>query len=114
MAVSGCTGVPFCRLKGYQDLLSVTKRVNPGQALHGEPIEICVHVFKTCQSGLKKPCDSPVTEQSVIEDLHSEGYTKARSLGLTVCLTADLEKLNLTAKYCGPEQGCTVRCNCRS
>lgn len=62
----------------------------------------------------KKPCDSPVTEQSVVGDLHSEGYTKARSLGLTVCLTADLEKLNLTAKYCGPEQACTVRCDRRS
>lgn len=70
--------------------------------------------FQNVPVWAEKPCDSPVTEQSVVEDLHSEGYTKARSLGLTVCLTAGLEKLNLTAKYCGPEQACTVGCNRRS
>lgn len=63
--------------------------------------------FRNVPVWAEKPCDSPVTEQSVIQDLHSEGYTKVQSLGLIVCLTADLEKLNLTAKYCGLEQACS-------
>lgn len=34
VVVSCCTGVPFCQLKGYLDLLTATKRLKQGQALH--------------------------------------------------------------------------------
>lgn len=112
MAVSGCAAVPSWaqRLSGpvEHDKASESRSsLAQGANRDMDPR------FQNVPVWAEKPCDSPVTEQSVI-GLHSEGYTKARSLGLTVCLTADLEKLNLTAKYCGPEQACTVRCNHRS
>lgn len=46
--------------------------------------------------------------------LQSEGYTKAWILGLTVCFTTDLEDLNVTDKYCEPEQASTVKSNHRT
>lgn len=114
VVVSCCTGVPFCQLKGYLDLLTATKRLKRGQTLHREWVAFWMHILKTCKLRQKELCDSPSTEQSVKGFLQSEGYTKAWILGLTVCFTTDLEDLNVTDKYCEPEQASTVKSNHRT
>ncbi len=63
--VSCCTSVPFCQLKGYLDLLTVTKRLNRGQTLHTGWMGFWRHILQASQLWQEALCDSPRTEQCV-------------------------------------------------
>ncbi len=89
--VSCCNSVPFCQLKGYLDLLTVTKRLDRGQTVHGGVNRVLdahfTHWPARAERALWFIKDRAVCHRHLLSD----GYTKAWILGSATCFTAELE-----------------------
>lgn len=108
--VSCCTSVPFCQLKGYLDLLTVTKGLNRGQTFCTSSEWSFWDAHFTRGPALAERAQWFIKDRAVCHrHLLSDGHTKAWILGFTACYTADLEDLNVTVNYGGHEQASTVK-----